>query len=236
MNSKEQHRSGYIDYNTSAYDHRTLESLINSAKRNLNELAKLINRLFEYHSRILVVRVDLRYAKEVAHQVPIEVAQRHREQFFGDRREHPEVFRGMVGYAWGLESGSEGTGLHYHLLAIYNGAERRDDVGIGMAIRDLWGEITLGHGQSYISNFDKAEMAKLGCLGIGMIHRDDVATRINLIEKVAAYITKKCSAFDVQSGRTESGEFRTFGKSWMPKPFDSNSPRRGRPPVNRQGY
>ena len=63
-----------------------------------------------------------------------------------------------------------------------------------------------------------------------MIHRDNVLLRINLIEKVATYIAKKCTVFDMQSGRTDSGDFRTFGKSWMPKPLDPNVPRRGRPP------
>lgn len=218
-------------FNTTAYDHRTLDDLIFSARRNLLELIKLINRLFEYHSRILVVRIDLRYKKEVADQVPLEFAQMHRDQLLSDRRNHPEVFDSLIGYAWGFERGEKEGGYHYHLLAFYNGAERREDIGIGMAIRDLWESITNGYGQCYISNFDKAKLAEQGCLGIGMIHRNDVLLRMNLIEKVAPYITKKCTAFDIQSGRTESGDFRVFGKSQMPKPFNPNIPRRGRPPA-----
>lgn len=220
-----------IQFNLDGYSDRTQPDCMCDARRNLSELAKLINTLFERHSRLLVVRIDLRYKKEVALRVPLEVAQMHREQLLGDRRISPEVFDGMLGYAWGLEFGEQDGGFHYHFLAIYNGAERRDDVGIGMAIRDLWDRITGGNGQCYISNFDKERLARQGCLGIGMIHRDDVALRVNLIEQVAAYITKKSSVFDIQSGRTQSGDFRTFGKSRMPKPLDENSPRRGRPPV-----
>ena len=82
-----------------------------------------------------------------------------------------------------------------------------------------------------MSNFDKERLRSMGCLGIGMISRTDVQLRINLIEKVAAYITKKCTIFDIHSGRTESGEFRTFGKTWMPKPIDPSLPRAGRPPL-----
>lgn len=223
-----------IQFNTDVYSHRTHPDCICDARRNLSSLTKLINRLFERHSRLLVVRIDLRYKKDVALAVPLEIAQMHRAQLLADRRISPEVFNGMLGYAWGLEFGEQEGGFHYHFLAIYNGAERRDDVGIGMAIRDLWDRITGGYGQCYISNFDKDRLAKQGCLGIGMIHRNDVQLRINLNEKVAAYITKKCSAFDIQSGITQSGDFRTFGKSQMPKPLDENSPRRGRPPV--RGY
>lgn len=232
MNANHQHSQlNNFKFNTTTYDHRTLDELIYSARRNLVELTKLINRLFELHSRILVVRIDLRYKKEIADAVPLEIVQMHREQLLADRRSHPEVFEGMLGYAWCLEHGEQEGGYHYHLLALYNGAYRRDDIGIGMAIRDLWATITSSYGQCYISNFDKAKLEEQGCLGIGMIHRDNVMLRVNLIEKVAPYITKKCTAFDIQSGRTESGDFRTFGKSQMPKPLDPNVPRRGRPPA-----
>ncbi len=232
MNERSQHNPfESYDFNTTAFLHRTPDHLAQSARRNLTELAKLINRLFEYYSRLLVVRIDLGYKNEVTADVPLEVAQRHRQELLSDRWRYPEVFGHMVAYAWGFEHSSEHQGgYHYHFLAIYDGAHRRDDIGLGMAIRDLWNDITHGYGHCYISNFDKEKLAKQGCLGIGMIHRNDVPLRINLIEKVAAYITKKCSAFDIQSGRTASGDFRTFGKSWIPKPLDPNAPRRGRPP------
>lgn len=234
MNTRRHNAFDSVQTNSHAFSDRTHPDCICLARRNLNELTKLINRLFERYSRLLVVRIDLRYKKEVALTVPLEIAQMHRAQLLADRRISPEVFDGMLGYAWGLEYGEQEGGFHYHFLAIYNGAERRDDVGIGMAIRDLWDKITGGHGQCYISNFDKDRLAKQGCLGIGMIHRNDVQLRINLNENVAAYITKKCSALDIQSGITQSGDFRTFGKSQMPKALDENSPRRGRPPV--RGY
>lgn len=218
-------------FNTTAYDHRILDDLRYSSKRNLLELIKLINRSYEYHSRILWVRIDLRYQSGVGKNIPIEIVQMHREQLLADKRSHPGEFGDMLGYAWSLEYGEE-EGYHYHLLAFYHGADRRGDIGIGLALRDLWYRITNGYGQCYISNFDKEKLKKEGCLGIGMIERDDTELRINLIEKVAAYITKKCTAFDIESGRTESGDFRTFGKSRMPKPLDPNVPRRGRPPAS----
>ena len=231
MNYDDQNEFNGYSFDPSAYDHRTHGDFRDAARRNFYELAKLINRLFEYHSRILVVRVDLGYRQEFARAIPLEVVQKHRDQLLVDKRAYPEAFDGLLAYAWGLEGNEQGSGYHYHFLALYNGAIRRDGVGIGLAMGSLWKSITNSCGQYYVSNFDEAKLAKLGCLGIGMIHRNDVQKRICLIEKVAAYITKKCTIFDIRSGRTESGEFRTFGKSWMPKPLNPNLSRRGRPPA-----
>lgn len=221
--------NGY-NFNPSAFDYRTPEEFRYGARRNFFELAKLINRLFDYHSRILVVRVDLGYGQGFAKAITLETAQKHRDQLLAARRDCSDVFDGLLGYAWCLEYGDNGSGYHYHFLAFYNGATRRDGVGIGMGIGNLWRSITNLSGKCYVCNFDESKLAKIGCLGIGMIHRDDVPKRICLIEKVAAYLTKKCPILDAYSGRTESGTFRTFGKSWMPEPLDQSLPRRGRPP------
>jgi hypothetical protein len=232
-NYQQRFEAASYEFNPSVYESRTLHDLIHRARRNQRELTKLINRLFEHHSRLLVVRIDLRYRKDAADVIPLEMVQMHRDKLLLDRRNHPEVFDGLVGYAWGFERGAQEGGYHFHLLAIFDGARRREDIRIGMAIRDLWSDITEGYGQCYISNFDKEKMESKGKLGIGMIHRDNARLRINLIENVGGYLTKKSSTFDIQSGSTESGEFRTFGKSWMPKPIDTSVPRRGRPPTRR---
>ena len=177
-------------FDTTAYEHRTRPELLYSARRNLAELTKLINRLFALHSRMLVIRIDFRYKKEMAEVIPIEIAQLHRDQLIADRRSHPDVFDDLLGYAWGLEYGEQEGGYHYHFLLFYHGARRQEDIGIGLALRDLWSTITNGYGQCYRSNFDKEKFESEGCLGIGMIRRNDIQLRINLIEKVAPYITK----------------------------------------------
>ena len=230
INPENTQPSGY-QFNMTAYDHRTHEGFMYSARRNQAELTKLINRHFERTSRILVIRIDLRYRQEVVNTLSIETVLLHRKQLLEDRRSHPKVFKGLLGYAWCLEEGEFEGGYHYHLLALYDGADHQEDIGIALAIRDLWSSITNGDGQCYISNFDKEKLNEQGCLGIGMIHRNDRDLRINLIEKVATYLTKSSTVFTIRSNSTTSGEFRTFGKSRMPKPLDPNVPRRGRPPA-----
>lgn len=153
----------------------------------------------------------------------------HLSQMLGDRRRFPEIYGHLVGYAWGLEVGHGSGGFHFHLLTLFNGAHKRNDVMLGMSLATLWKEITNGAGETYISNYDKSTMDAQGLLGIGMIHRDDVAKRINLIERVAGYITKKCSDFDIAMNGSTHSPFRTFGRSKMPPPLDLTMPRRGRP-------
>ncbi|BCO29051.1 hypothetical protein MIZ03_3962 [Rhodoferax lithotrophicus] len=236
MNSNQTFTDFYnYPYQTSTYDDRMADAQRYSAKRNLNGLTNLINRLFDYHSRMLVVRIDLCYQPGYSEFLQIEDVQRHLKQLIGDRRCNPVIFHGLVGYAWGLEYGAYGGGYHFHFLALFDGSVRREDIGIGMSIANLWTNITGGLGRCYISNCDKDKLSVQGCLGIGMIHRDDIQLRKNLIERVAAYITKRCSEFEIDTANTASGDFRTFGKSQMPPPLDPNVSRRGRPPVSR-GY
>lgn len=221
---------GYA-YNYAIYREQMDDELFYRAKRNSESITNLVNGLFHDYSRILVVRVDLKYRSEIAANIPIELIQQHREALLADRRGYP-VFDGLIGYAWGLEYGEVGEGWHIHLLAFYDGSNRRDDIGLGLGIVNLWHGITGGLGYGYVSNFDKEKFAAKGELGIGMIHRFDGQLRINLIERVAAYITKKSAiAHRVLSGRTQTGRFRTFGRSPLPEMQDHNVPRRGRPPV-----
>jgi len=201
------------------------------AQRNLRELKKLIDMHFEHRSRVLVVRIDLRYIKEIAAHVPHHLAHDHLEQLLGDRRIHPSVFNHLLAYAWGLEWGEQEGGIHYHLLLLFDGAHRRDDVGIGLDVGELWKLITGGWGEFYVSNFDKWKFDRDGTLGIGMIHRNDVTKRTNLINHVAAYLIKRSPHAVMEPPQSFSGGFRLFGKSRMPKPIDPNKPRRGRPPL-----
>lgn len=228
-------RDWYYDFDTSLYDHRTAPELLSASKRNLRGLIALVNRMFEHRSDILVVRVDLGYRSEFKGSVPLELAQLHRERLLADRRYYPDVFYGLMGYAWCLEPGEMSEGFHYHLIALYEGRLQKNAVGLGMGIKCLWeGDITGGIGHCSVINLDAHKFRKNGTLGIGMIHRDDFHARRNLVERVLPYITKKCEFDKVYSGLTETGDFRTFGKSQFLPPIDPNTPRRGRPPLNRK--
>lgn len=208
---------------------------------NHASLGMFINRLFEHRSRILVVRIDLSYLKEYSQSVSLEMAQEHREQLLDYRWRDHHLFDRLLGYAWSLEHGScnydgmGGTGFHHHFIFFYDGSFRQEDISIGVGLANLWKDVITNHiGHCYISNFDKKKLEQMGCLGIGMIHRNDSALRNNLLKHVAGYLVKGSPMHDVQSARSETGDFRIFGRSWILPALPEDQPRRGRPPVQRK--
>lgn len=218
----------------------TAQHYDNYTNKNHASVGSLINRLFEHRSRILVVRIDLGYLNEYRSEITLATAQEHRDRLLDNKRRNHALFGHLLGYSWSLEHGSckyddrGGSGYHHHFLWFYDGAYRQEDISLGIGIANYWnGVITNGMGHCYISNFDKEKLAKMDCLGIGMIHRDDCSLRHNLLEHVAGYITKASEISDTRSGLPNGGEFRTFGRSQLPAPLRNDQPRLGRPPVAR---
>lgn len=204
------------------------------AETNYLKLVEMIDCIFELYSRVLVVRLDLKYKPEHRDKVHIFMAKEHRDRFFRwniDNEHWPySVFDHLIAYAWNFEFGDDGCGYHFHVLLFYDGAKRQQDITIAQEMSARWSKATGDKGYTYIVNCDKDKMAKNGTLGVGMIHRGDVDLRKNLVERVAGYMTKKTSVFE-SAVRDLDGRFRTYGRSWMLKRPDQNKPRRGRPPI-----
>ena len=218
----------------------TTEYFDQFANQNHASVGSLINRLFEHRSRILIIRIDLGYLNEYSSSVSLEMAQEHRNRLLDNRRRNHTLFGHLMGYAWSLEHGSckydgmGGTGFHHHFILFYDGAHRQEDMSLGIGIKNYWNEvITHGMGRCYVSNLDKDRFAAKDVLGIGMIHRDDLALRNNLLEHVAGYVAKDSPMLEVQSACSKTGDFRTFGRSQLLRPLPDDMPRRGRPPMNR---
>ena len=208
--------------------------------RNHISLAQLINGIFEYRSRLLFIRIDFGYMNEYRNSITLEMAQKHRERFLDNKRRNHTLFDHLLGYAWSFEHGSfnsyenSGSAFHHHFLLIYDGAYRQEDISLGIGIANYWRNvITNGMGLCYVSNFDKDKLARDACLGIGMIHRDELDLRNNLLQYVAGYIAKDSQIQDFRSARSETGEFRTFGRSRLLPPLPDNVLRRGRPPIQK---
>lgn len=183
----------------------------------LGDVTELINCLFGAFEKLLFVRADLGYHSVFAECMSIETVQSHREKLLGDRRNHPKLFRGFIGYIWALECGEHSSGYHYHLLMIYDAKIRNNAMQISNQISDIWTyRITKGEGWCYLSNRDEDRFAARGELGIGLIGRHDTDLRINLIERVIAYLVKKSCIIEERSELTDSGRVRTFGRSWPP--------------------
>ncbi len=158
-------------------------------RENLKSLQRYIDDLFDQYSKLLVVRVDLRYSKEYRESCEgHEVSPEHVRKCFNDFMHHFErQFPAKVGYAWKLEYGPI-LGYHYHFLVFFNGHEVREDETLGHMVGQRWAEKAEG-GSFWNCNIDKERYTKQGSLGIGMVRYNDDELRRNL-ERAASYLVK----------------------------------------------
>lgn len=190
---------------------RKLKSYRRSSVENFKGLMRYIDSLFEVHSRLLVVRLDLSYegAYREQHGISFEDAHRHRKKLFYDLG-RCKVISGLeiLGFAWKLELGMR-KGLHYHVLLFFDGALACRDIQIARSIGEYWnGVITEGKGVYYNCNAAK-EVYKY--CGVGMVHYANTDARQG-IRHIAEYMTKLDEYFKLSAGK-----FRCFGKGGAPK-------------------
>ncbi len=135
-----------------------------------NKIRQYVSGLLQRHAKLLLVRVDLGYARFARQSLTIgRLRDDLREFLFLKERGHP-AFQHLVGYIWAIEDGHR-KGPHVHLLLIYNGAAVWQDVNIGRTVCGLWeNRVTGGVGTSRNCNAKKEEYEELG---IGLIERHD---------------------------------------------------------------
>jgi hypothetical protein len=122
----------------------------------------------------------------------------------------------MVGFAWKLEYGLD-KGFHYHLLLLFDGSRRQQDVKIAMDIGEYWKhEITSGEGVYWNCNARKSDYK---ACGVGRISRNDIELRAILKDKVALYLTK----VDVILKLVMPDNHRSYGRGGMPKIKESSA-------------
>jgi Inovirus Gp2 len=165
-------------FKTELYEHKRL---IND---NYKSLLKYIDRLFVKHSRLLVLRIDLGYKKDVEMPYLNEAeryakylqAKKDRENFFNNMRSN-KLFKHILGYAWKLEFASR-KGFHYHMLFFFDGSKVQQDITKARMIGMYWAKvITKGNGLYFNCN---AKRNQYKYPGIGMIDRKDIELRQGL--------------------------------------------------------
>lgn len=185
-----------------------------SANKNSLALSRYIDALFAKHSRLLVIRIDLSYKKDLPSKAfPIEKqyeeVKRHRVDFFRKMRSHDKLFKNLKGFAWKLEYGYQ-KGFHYHILLFFDGARSREDISLAQAIGEYWtGIITKGNGLYYNCNAIKERYKSRG---IGMINHYDKDLIENLRKAVVTYMTKIDAYLRIITPKKD----KSFGKGNMP--------------------
>lgn len=197
-----------------------------SRQRTYRLVGHVSNLLYRY-SKLVLVRVDIGYRKEVRHLFNMDSLIADRERLF-DLRWTTPCFDNLLGYAWAIEEGIR-KGPHCHLLLIFDGSKIRADIRLAEGICQLWdSEVCEGRGCSWNSNAKKHEFDHVG---IGMIERAD-ANACSKATYFATYLTKDPYGIDQrrdpQFVRMKPHGARVFGTSQD----DFPSVKRGRPQVH----
>ncbi|MEJ8860119.1 hypothetical protein WKW79_36715 [Variovorax robiniae] len=134
----------------------------------------------------------------------------------------------IAGYIIGTEYGLE-SGWHFHVTLFLNGDDHQNDVAIASTICWRWkNEITGGKGRYRNCNLDAKEGRYGDNVGVGMVHRHDLAKRGILNNVVTRYGSKGCYFAEAQTGSRD----RLLNKGSWPK---SKDPRKGgRPEKQRE--
>lgn len=190
-------------------------AFIYQESQNKNKLGCYINNLIGHYSRLLFIRIDLKYAKETSHHVTIEDFNYHMSKFrelIGKAKncKPKSCFEHLQGNAWAIEQGGKEGGLHCHLLLMYDGSERQNDWYIAKEVGEKWKMITGGLGEyySYHDKERKQQYSQYGKLGIGMIHQNNPIEVENALAS-ALYLTKPSK--NEQQLKLWLPNMRTFG-------------------------
>ncbi|GHD50911.1 Protein of unknown function [Marinobacter persicus] len=188
-----------------------------NSRNNYKRLCELMEALFECHSRLMVVRVDLGYSEFDSPYIGYETARYHRKQLCHAFNTDP-LFNHLLGYAWKLEWQPK-KGFHYHFIFFFDGHQCQEDITKARLISEMWAKaITGGQGHPWNCNLDAEQTYHYNAMGCIDYH--DTAKQQGLF-KLAKYLTK----IDEYAAMLVNG--RTFQTSR--KPSSQDGPRRGRP-------
>jgi hypothetical protein len=144
-----------------------------------------LSRLFEVHSRVLVLRLDFGYRSGIYTSL-LALAQDRDQLIHYLNSKHSLTGNAMLGWIWRIEYGQQ-KGYHLHTLIMLDANQVRRDIWYGKQIGDYWQEvITAGDGLAYNCNANKERYKRCG---IGKVdHRDD--EKRQMLEDAACYLAK----------------------------------------------
>lgn len=205
---------------------KSVANLKKGISKNKTSILKYINALFNAHSRLLVIRLDLSYKKnsnpylkrhEFCEQ--LEKAQEHRHKLI-QHLKRKQLKDAFVGYAWKLEYGLEKS-FHYHMIFFLDGSQYRKDVEIAKSIGEYWvDQVTDGTGLYWNCN---ANQNSYRANGIGTVNYWDKDKRKNL-EQASLYLVKP--DYFVRVFMPNGG--KTYDRGQMPKNIETRGRKRSK--------
>ena len=162
-------------------DHLTINQL------NYQSIINLIDGLFTRYSKVMVVRVDLSYRKDIIGEISPDFIKFQISNMLTNNSRHNAIFEHLITYAWCLEYGTERQ-WHAHLFLFFNGQKVREDIVYSLEVCKYWvGVITQRAGTGFSCNAIQDQYKKNG---IGMVNRGDT-DKIQALKEVTKYICKQ---------------------------------------------
>jgi len=161
------------------------------AKKRFKKFAKYPLLVFETCARLVVLRIDLSYKKDITHQHTLEELKNDVEHLLANQRGAKELAF-MKGYVVKFEYGVD-RGFHAHFLIFMDGSKRKGSSHIHLVkkLGEYWeNTITKGRGAYWNCNVEAANYDRLDRRGIGVIHRSEGDLIANLQNHVIAYLCK----------------------------------------------
>ncbi|MEG9304268.1 YagK/YfjJ domain-containing protein [Psychrobacter celer] len=161
------------------------------SNQNGKRLENNVRTLISNYSRLLFVRVDLKYIQEISNHITIHDFNFHMKKLRDAIHNGDTCFTHLLHYALSLEHGGKNGGFHCHLLLIFDGEKHYKDKYLADQVGQKWQAITEGVGYCFILNTKeyKEGLARYGKLGIGMIHRNNLQEVENAVN-AALYLTR----------------------------------------------
>lgn len=147
----------------------------------------LINELFNRHSRLLFIRLDLSYLERLSQSITIDDALADIRHLYENLEWNSELSKGYLGFIRKLEY-TPIKGMHHHCLFIYDYDVRIGDIYLGQLLGRYWKEvITKCRGFHHNCNINADKYVRYA---VGRIDRNDADKRQLLIDVVVKYLAK----------------------------------------------
>ena len=174
---------------------------LNINQHNHQSIINLIDGLFTRYSKVMVVRVDLSYRKDIIGEISPDFIKLQISNMLTNNSRHNALFERLITYTWCLEYGTERQ-WHAHLFLFFNGQKVREDIRYSLEVCKYWVEVmTQGTGTGFSCNKNQSQYTTNG---IGMVNRND-ADKIQALKEVTKYICKQDLNIEQGPWRDQSG-------------------------------
>lgn len=160
--------------------------------KRFDTLKSLLARLYGSHSRLLVIRVDLKYQEAYVKDVDFATHQLHVQDVCETAQRRKGIFQGCLGFALRMEDAPD-TGLHCHVVFFFDGVKHCRDLHAAMRICNWWNDtVTLGKGLAWNVNQHWRQQVETGQVSpedcvVGMVDRCD-EDRVLKMVRVMRYL------------------------------------------------